>query len=61
LSFKKNVILRSEFKTSFLMPVLLMIMTLHLIKQSCFAPPSEPLAAVERERERERIPAINQN
>jgi len=35
------------------MPVLLMIMTLHLIKQSCFAPPSEPLAAVERERERE--------
>ena len=37
------------------MPVLFMIKTLHLIKQSCFAAPSEPLAAVERERERERI------
>ena len=38
------------------MPVLFMIKTLHLIKQSCLAAPSETLAAVERERERENNP-----
>jgi len=54
LSFKKNVILHSEFKTTFLMPVLFMIKTLHLIKQSCFVASSKFPAAVERERERER-------
>ena len=42
------------------MPVLFMIKTLHLIKQSCLAASSEPLAAVERERERERITFTSQ-